>query len=845
MSSPPLKFVSVVTLAVTLAACSSLPEVIGGEDADSDGNDDDGTGARGNLGGEGSVVELGDGDSDDSSPSGGGPGFDLSTLTIVYEGPETIDVMVGEPVPSVTFSATVNDRPIEVGWSVDRGELATISEDGVLTPTGLIGGYVTVRAGLNDKIVEFRIQIRIFAEQNGPTGSQSGQVAPDDEPAVLITGGGIGGVGGEGLGQAITDDVLLDLLTDGPTDDGENAGFEFLYPYDGTLFPRGLLAPLLMWRWDEDDADAVRIELQTASGNYTWSGMFERPAILATEDRPFVRHPIPQDVWTAVTQSAGDGLDDGTSDTITLSLSVAHEGVVYGPLTRTLAVAPGRLTGTVYYNSYGTSLATNFQDTRDGEPNDFGAAVLGIRVGETGPSLVSGYDSDNHSGCRACHTVSAQGTNLLVQGGSGDRTSWWNDLMGDETELGQGDPDAGLPNMAWAGISPDGELALTNSVDLSRHNVTVHSTFPWSVLLDMTADPPEVLSPQGWPEELLAALPNFSPDGSQVSFAYLGRGEDAAADAFFDPLPTDGSQLIVMDFERTTLTFSDPRVVATGTVNADAEFRPHGAGFPSIAPGESRVVFMNEVRGGGPTNETYIATRDGARGELWWANTKSEVNHALNYANGRDQNGVSYLPLGLESHGADDDVLVDEDGDTEAIPGGAGWDDSTLNYEPTINPVTTGGYAWVVFTSRRMYGNLAVQNPWLSDPRNYDFKNYDHITTKKLWVAAVRLDSPAAIDPSFPAFYLPGQELVAGNARGFWVLDPCRDEGVGCETGDQCCGGYCQPNGPEGALVCSDSTTTTTCSAEQERCDVAADCCDPTSKCINGFCAKPAPTVVR
>jgi hypothetical protein len=286
---------------------------------------------------------------------------------------------------------------------------------------------------------------------------------------------------------------------------------------------------------------------------------------------------------------------------------------------------------------------------------------------------------------------------------------------------------------------------------------------------------------------------------------------------------------MVMDFDVDSLTFSNPRVVAYGTTNDDANYQPHGAGFPSITPTNESVVFMNEVRGA-QSNETYIGTRGRARGELWWASTESESGARLNYANGMDPAGNSTLPVGNDNHGQNSDAWDD------------GWDDSTLQYEPTVNPVTTGGLGWVVFTSRRMYGNLAVQDPWLSDPRDYAEADYDKITTKKLWVAAIRLDGSFEMDPSYPAFYLPGQELQAGNARGYWVLDPCRDDGVSCESGDQCCGGFCQPTGKDGALVCGDTTTTASCSQAQEKCETADDCCSPVAECINNFCDVPAPT---
>ena len=75
------------------------------------------------------------------------------------------------------------------------------------------------------------------------------------------------------------------------------------------------------------------------------------------------------------------------------------------------------------------------------------------------------------------------------------------------------------------------------------------------------------------------------------------------------------------------------------------------------------------------------------------------------------------------------------------------------------------------------------------------------------------------------------------------MLDPCRADGTSCDTGDQCCNGYCEPGGAAdaggagGGLVCTNTPPSSQCSAPQEKCTTAADCCDPTNLCVNGFCA--------
>ncbi|HLK36904.1 MAG TPA: hypothetical protein VKU41_09155, partial [Polyangiaceae bacterium] len=152
----------------------------------------------------------------------------------------------------------------------------------------------------------------------------------------------------------------------------------------------------------------------------------------------------------------------------------------------------------------------------------------------------------------------------------------------------------------------------------------------------------------------------------------------------------------------------------------------------------------------------------------------------------------------------------------------------------TVNPVAAGGYVWVVFTSRRMYGSEAEIPPFCSDPRGVDL--VQNVTPKKLWVAAVDVGAAPGTDASHPAFYLPAQELLAGNSRGFWVLDPCRQDGQSCQSGDQCCNGYCEPAGDGGALTCANTMPTGGCARLNDKCTTAANCCDTTNLCVNGFC---------
>ncbi len=152
----------------------------------------------------------------------------------------------------------------------------------------------------------------------------------------------------------------------------------------------------------------------------------------------------------------------------------------------------------------------------------------------------------------------------------------------------------------------------------------------------------------------------------------------------------------------------------------------------------------------------------------------------------------------------------------------------TMNYEPTFMPVSVGGYYWLVFGSERSYGNTLDSGA--STPQGIGYK--------QLWVTAIDATLDGSGDPSHPAFWLPGQETTNQNMRGYWALEPCRANGDSCESGFDCCTGFCVDDGM-GNKTCSEDKPM--CSAEGDACDTAADCCSSTAQCIGGFCAEIVP----
>ncbi len=288
---------------------------------------------------------------------------------------------------------------------------------------------------------------------------------------------------------------------DAPTQTTLEAGgssdpaFAILYPYDRTIFGRGLLPPTLQFGGAPPDGVLVRI----TSPGLDYTGFYgpSNPGRLT----------IAQGIWTAITL-AGTGLAD-----VTVKITKISGGNVTGPITQTWGIAKGSLRGAIYYETYNSAILGGFGSV----------GIMKIQPGASTPTPVK-------SGCgNVCHTASADGSTLVAATSLLSSASW--DLK-NNASLIFAQPNA---TFTYGGIYKDG------SVVMSATNYRTWLLNP-SRLYD-TKTGANIPAP-GWDNLVTnAACPAFSPDGKKIVFNHEDTG--------------GGHSLAVADFDFATKTFSN------------------------------------------------------------------------------------------------------------------------------------------------------------------------------------------------------------------------------------------------------------------------------------------------
>jgi hypothetical protein len=530
---------------------------------------------------------------------------------------------------------------------------------------------------------------------------------------------------------------------------------ELSYPYDRTVWPRGLLSPVL--QWDGPGGDAIYLKIQ--SSGYLFEGCF--PGAGAPS-----RFTIPEGAWIG----AGEW-SQGASDPAAITVAVESGGrITLAKQQWTFALAT--IKGAIYYNTYGSPKALQQFPPAAG-------AVMRIVPGQAQPDVFLSIPGLAATGpCVSCHSLSSDGSTMIAN----NHSYPFGPYLSQSFDVSSGTPSMlanSLPESGFGGVSPDGSLIVTNgppspstdnpSFPLGANNVPALVGPAESQLIDARTG---VLVGAG--PALHAQMPTFSPDGKLVVYNSFDDG--------------GGHGIYVSDFDATTRTFSNQR-----EVYRDAARYP---GWPFVTPDGKAVIYVLGTRSDFVSQlpalivPPPLAAAGRSNLRITYLDALGQ-SIPLDAANGFRE-GQTYLPAGTAR-------------------------DSDLEFFPTMSPVAAGGYFWLFFTSRRTYGNISKVS--LEDP-----------LSKKIWVTPIDIGAPVGTDPSHPAFFLPGQELGSGNVRAFAALSPCKDDGLSCTSGTDCCSGFCTDG------VCGPPRE---CSGIDERCATREDCCNPLPniQCIAGFCA--------
>jgi len=680
-----------------LAAVALMPLLVFacGNDGDTSHFSDDASGSQATSSSSSGAGGSGDdGGLFDASPS--------SPLAIMPQNP-VLKLEVPTSGQTIQFSCidTGTQLPADVTWSLSSAELGTIDASGLFTPNGKRTGEVTVKCATDKSDAQTKLKIFIHAS--------------DDQG---------------GLTQAQKDQLK------GPPGQSDSS-WQFQYPYDKTVFPRGILAPEI--QLTSGSALGSAFYVQVLANDFEYEGFFGASGTNT-------QLVMSQDAWEALTNAGG-------GSKVEVRVSKLANNQKYGPIYRTWYLANGKLHGTIYYNTYDSPLAGN-------------GAMMRIKGNSPTPEVLVGN-------CTVCHSISSDGStaaaanhdlqfNPAAKGGTFDLTG------------GQLDPPVVWSEgekAAFAALYPkNGEVLVINGAPGSSWPPNTPGTGGPGWLSELRTKNGTIIPASGI-EMYYAQSPVFSHDGTMLAFNDRSPSQSGG----FYP-----GVLALMSYDAVTQKFSNYQVLATP---------PPGRQYawPAFTPDNKYVVYQDGVG-------EDLATWQGNTGKLFAVNVQTKQNTYL-----MNLNGDGYMPGGSR--------------------------DENKNYEPTIAPIASGGYFWLMFTSRRTYGNKLTGT---------------EDVTKRLWVSAFDPNAADGVDPTHPAFYISGQELTSGNSRGFWALDPCKQDGADCESGDECCNGFCNPKGDPPEFVCGPPDGM--CSDEFEACSSNADCCDPALQCIGGICTQLPPT---
>ncbi|HTA92041.1 MAG TPA: PA14 domain-containing protein, partial [Polyangiaceae bacterium] len=302
-------------------------------------------------------------------------------------------------VPAGCFAGQLN-----LAWTLDRYDVATVN-NGAISLISAVPGTLNVTA---------------YAGQYSATGQLNVTVNTTDTT--------------QAPANAATNFALAATATDPMT---------ILYPYNNTVLPIGLAAPMIQWDNGGIAASAVKVSLAypaTGTPSFSWSEIIP-------ESTPPAATP-PQSLWK-------DFENTGKGNDVSFSVQRLISNVPAPAVKRTLHFSSAPVRGLIYYTQYNRGGNTNMMVVDPGSTQPPHSAFTTI------------------TGCPVCHSVSAQGNYFATSDQS------WSTNGGLSQVLAGGvlNPLADFVpvparnaytaggndwrGFAWAPLTPDGTLALS------------------------------------------------------------------------------------------------------------------------------------------------------------------------------------------------------------------------------------------------------------------------------------------------------------------------------------------------------------------------------------------------